>query len=92
MNERSRPFGPLVHGFAKLITGRMPSELTAVALLAAVAADRAADIFRELQEPLRSTLLNGQSQETKNTISALLAYPERSAGSIMTTEFVSVNE
>jgi magnesium transporter len=63
---------------------------TAIAMLGAVAADRAADIFRELVEPLRSTLLNGLSPENKKTISELLAYPERSAGSIMTTEFVSV--
>lgn len=63
---------------------------TAVALLSAVSADRTADIFRELIEPLRTTLLNGLSQETRTTVSELLAYPERSAGSIMTTEFVSV--
>jgi magnesium transporter len=63
---------------------------TATTLLAGVSDDRAADIFKELEEPLRSTLLNGLSPETKNTISGLLAYPERSAGSIMTTEFVSV--
>jgi magnesium transporter len=63
---------------------------TAIALLGSVAADRAADIFRELLEPLRSTLLNGLSPENKKNISELLAYPERSAGSIMTTEFVSV--
>ena len=63
---------------------------TATSLLAGVSSDRAADIFRELQEPLRSTLLSGLGPETKNTISDLLAYPERSAGSIMTTEFVSV--
>lgn len=63
---------------------------TAIALLSAVSADRTADIFRELIEPLRTTLLNGLSQETRTTVSELLAYPERSAGSIMTTEFVSV--
>src|SRR5882757_9611326 len=62
----------------------------AIALLAGVSADRAADIFKQLQEPLRSTLLTGLSPETRTTISELLAYPERSAGSIMTTEFVSV--
>jgi magnesium transporter len=63
---------------------------TAIALLSAVSADRAADIFKELIEPLRTTLLNGLNQETRTTVSELLAYPERSAGSIMTTEFVSV--
>ena len=67
----------------------LPNE-TAVALLSGVSADRAADIFKELVEPLRTTLLNGLNQETRTTISGLLAYPERSAGSIMTTEFVSV--
>jgi len=63
---------------------------TATALLTGVSADRAADIFRELQEPLRSTLLNGLSGQTKTVISQLLAYPEHTSGSIMTTEFVSV--
>jgi len=71
------------------IIAALPVE-RAIALLAAVAADRAADIFRELVEPLRTTLLNGLSQEARTTIRGLLAYPERSAGSIMTTEFVSV--
>ena len=37
-----------------------------------------------------TTLLNGLNPETRSVISGLLAYPERSAGSIMTTEFVSV--
>jgi magnesium transporter len=71
------------------IIAALPTE-TAIALLSAVSADRAADIFKELIEPLRTTLLNGLNQETRTTVSELLAYPERSAGSIMTTEFVSV--
>jgi magnesium transporter len=71
------------------IIAALPTE-TAVALLSAVSADRAADIFKELIEPLRTTLLNGLDQQTRTTVSELLAYPERSAGSIMTTEFVSV--
>jgi magnesium transporter len=71
------------------IIAALPTGL-AIALLAGVSADRAADIFRQLEEPLRSTLLNGLSPENRNTISQLLSYPERSAGSIMTTEFVSV--
>jgi magnesium transporter len=71
------------------IIAELPSE-TAVALLSGVSDDRAADIFKELIEPLRTTLLNGLNPETRTVISGLLAYPERSAGSIMTTEFVSV--
>lgn len=71
------------------IIAALPAK-TAVTLLSGVSADRAADIFRELVEPLRTSLLNGLSQETRTNITGLLAYPERSAGSIMTTEFVSV--
>lgn len=71
------------------ILAELPTD-SAVSLLSAVSDDRAADIFKELDEPLRSTLLNGLSPDTRATVSGLLAYPERSAGSIMTTEFVSV--
>ncbi|MBR0871332.1 magnesium transporter [Bradyrhizobium tropiciagri] len=71
------------------ILAELPTD-TAVSLLSGVSDDRAADIFKELIEPLRTTLLNGLNPETRAVISGLLAYPERSAGSIMTTEFVSV--
>ncbi|WP_050419704.1 magnesium transporter [Bradyrhizobium tropiciagri] len=71
------------------ILAELPQD-TAVSLLSGVSDDRAADIFKELVEPLRTTLLNGLNPDTRNVISGLLAYPERSAGSIMTTEFVSV--
>jgi magnesium transporter len=71
------------------IIAELPTD-TAVALLSGVSDDRAADIFKELIEPLRTTLLNRLNPDTRATISTLLAYPERSAGSIMTTEFVSV--
>ncbi len=71
------------------ILAELPQD-TAVSLLSGVSDDRAADIFKELVEPLRTTLLNGLNPETRSVISGLLAYPERSAGSIMTTEFVSV--
>lgn len=64
------------------ILAELPKD-TAVSLLSGVSDDRAADIFKELVEPLRTTLLNGLNPETRNVISGLLAYPERSAGSIM---------
>jgi magnesium transporter len=71
------------------ILAELPTN-AAVSLLSGVSDDRAADIFKELVEPLRTTLLNGLNPDTRAVISGLLAYPERSAGSIMTTEFVSV--
>ncbi|MCE4225357.1 magnesium transporter [Methylobacterium sp. C25] len=59
-------------------------------LLTGMAADRLADVFRLMEEPGRSDLLERLDPETQGTVRALLAYPEESAGSIMTTEFVSV--
>lgn len=62
----------------------------AAAYLAAMSADRVADLFRELEEPARAELLARLDDETRTALEKLLAYPEASAGSIMTTEFVSV--
>jgi magnesium transporter len=59
-------------------------------LLAAMSADRAADIFRQLHDPERGELLGRLDAETRASIERLLVYPPNTAGSIMTTEFVSV--
>ena len=59
-------------------------------LLAAMSADRAADIFRQLHDPERGELLGRLDPETRASIDRLLVYPPNTAGSIMTTEFVSV--
>jgi len=62
---------------------------TAIILLTEMSADVAADIVLQLREPLRSELMQGLDRTTRATIEALLAYPENTAGAIMTTEFVS---
>jgi magnesium transporter len=62
----------------------------AVRVLAAMSVDRAADVVRDLAEPARSELLHGMGPTLRHTILAILGYPEGSAGSIMTTEYVSV--
>jgi magnesium transporter len=62
----------------------------AAALLEAMSADRRADIFRQLSEPPREALLARLSPEARDVVRQLLAYPEGSAGSLMTTEYVSV--
>ncbi|RUX82855.1 magnesium transporter, partial [Mesorhizobium sp. M2A.F.Ca.ET.040.01.1.1] len=59
-------------------------------LLTAMSADRAADILRELDEPPRSELLGALAPPLRATLLSILGYPEGSAASIMTTEFVSV--
>ncbi|OHV88177.1 magnesium transporter [Mesorhizobium sp. ORS 3428] len=59
-------------------------------LLTAMSVDRAADILRELDEPARSELLATLAPPLRATLLSILGYPEGSAASIMTTEFVSV--
>jgi magnesium transporter len=61
-----------------------------VPMLSGMSADRVADVFHELEEPVRSELLARLDAETKASVRQLLIYPEESAGSLMTTEFVSV--
>src|SRR5438270_8818299 len=71
------------------IIDAMPREI-AVTILAGMSADRVADIFRHLEEESRADLLSRLDAETRLNLQRLLAYPENTAGSIMTTEFVSV--
>jgi magnesium transporter len=61
-----------------------------VPMLSGMSADRAADVFLELDEPVRSDLIARLDAETKASVHQLLNYPEESVGSLMTTEFVSV--
>ena len=46
--------------------------------------------FQACDEPVRERLLAELDLETKAAVARLLAYPENTAGSTMTTEFVSV--
>jgi magnesium transporter len=61
-----------------------------VPMLSGMSADRAADVFLELDEPVRADLIARLEPETKASVRQLLTYPEESVGSLMTTEFVSV--
>ena len=61
----------------------------AAKLLTGMAADRAADIFRWLEQPAKTDLLTRLDPETRAAIERLLVYPPGTAGSIMTTEYVS---
>src|SRR6195256_65793 len=72
----------------ELVT-RMPRE-AAAKLLAGVSADRLADIFHQVKEPRCSELLDLLDPDTRVNIRRLLEYPKDTAGSIITTEFVSV--
>jgi magnesium transporter len=70
------------------IVRALPEDLFAT-LLSGMAADRAADLFRQIDEPERARLLSRLDADTRKAISRVLVYPANTAGSIMTTEFVS---
>ena len=61
----------------------------ATALLSGMSADVAADTVQRLEEPARSEILASLDEATRATITGLLSYPKNTAGSMMTTEFVS---
>lgn len=67
----------------------LPPEKAAT-LLNAMSADRAADVIREVPDPARTALMRRLDVETTRALQRLLAFPESTAGAIMTTEFVSV--
>lgn len=67
----------------------IPEERAAI-FLSEMSADRVADVVQGFEEPLRQRLLGWVDHDTRSALTRLLAYPEGSAGSIMTTEFVSV--
>jgi magnesium transporter len=67
----------------------LPEELSA-RVLKEMSADEAADALHELDGPDQTRLLSRLDFETAQSLKRLLAYPEGTAGSIMTTEFVSV--
>jgi magnesium transporter len=73
---------------ADLIVALPPDR--AVAVLAGMSADRVAYVFRHMAEPPRDTLLARLDADTRSALQRLLSYPQQTAGSIMTTEFVSV--
>lgn len=62
----------------------------AVAILNGMSADQAADLFLEMDEEARQRLFVQLQPNTRNELTRLSAYPEHSAGAIMTTEFIAV--
>ncbi|MGB3415211.1 MAG: magnesium transporter [Mesorhizobium sp.] len=71
------------------IMGMLPRD-QATRLLSAMSVDRAADIVREFSDEERDAMLGALDPMLRHTLLNILGYPEGSAGSIMTTEYVSV--
>jgi magnesium transporter len=63
---------------------------TAGPLIDAMSADQQTDLFREMPEDDRDRFLPLLDEGTRKTVSLLLSYPPKTAGGIMTTEFVSI--
>ncbi len=59
-------------------------------VLSELYADDAADIVEEMPANVVKRILKNADPEMRNTINQLLRYPEYSAGSMMTTEYVSL--
>jgi magnesium transporter len=78
---------PELHFGAEIIQA-LPRKHATV-LLSGMSADVAADTVQLLEEPVRSEMLASLDEATRATITGLLSYPENTAGSMMTTEFVS---
>jgi magnesium transporter len=74
---------------ASLVEG-MPDEKV-VDVLEEMAPDEAADLLAELPEERSQELLNLMEAAEAKDVRRLLAYPEDTAGGIMTTEFVAIS-
>lgn len=55
-------------------------------------ADDAADLIEEMPANVVKRLISVANEQTRKEINLLLKYPEDSAGSMMTTEFIDLNE
>lgn len=70
----------------------MLSDTEAVNIINDMAADDATDLIDEMPANVVKRLLNKVDQETRRDINQLLKYPDNSAGSIMTTEYIDLKE
>ena len=68
------------------------SDAEAVDIINDMYADDAADLFEEMPANVVKKLLNKVDPETRKNINQLLKYPENSAGSLMTVEYIDFKE
>ena len=71
-----------------LIRGFSDSELKSI--VDELYVDDAVDLIEEMPANVVTRILNQASPETRKMINTILRYPEDSAGSIMTTEYVAL--
>lgn len=73
----------------ELILEQLPPERS-VEILQNMSADEATDVFQHMSDSTKKFLFVLLNPETRSEINKLTQYPESSAGSLMTTEFIAV--
>jgi magnesium transporter len=73
---------------SELLAGMQPDELVAAA--EGLALDDLADLLAELPEAVTRQVLKSMDQQDRDRLSAVLAFPEDSAGGLMNTDTVTV--
>jgi magnesium transporter len=73
--------------FAALATNQLDR---AAAITDEMAADDRADLYATIGEELRGELLKAMDEDESRDVRQLLSYPEDSAGSLMTTDYVAL--
>jgi len=68
------------------------TEVEAVYIINEMSSDDAADLFDEMPANVVNKLLSKVDNETRKNINTLLKYPDNSAGSIMTVEYLDFKE
>lgn len=93
VGEGARLLEALEHGRRVDLFGQMATTdvARAVDLVEAMAPDERADLLGELAEERRAALLAKMEREEQRDVRQLLAYPEGTAGAIMTTNFVALS-
>lgn len=64
----------------------------AAEMLEKMPADEVADILEEMEEELANDILNEMEEEASTEVRELMKYPEKSVGSMMSTDFISYME
>lgn len=62
----------------------------AVTLLNAISADQATDLLQDMDPDTRKQLSSQLNTETRQAVQSLIQYPDDTAGSLMTTEYIAV--
>jgi magnesium transporter len=89
MKEQVQLIEELEAGVSAQIVEASEPEVAAK-IVEGMSADERADLFRELPQPLAQQLLAAMPKEEARDVKTLLAWPEGTVGSLMTTDFVAL--